>query len=542
MKRNITVRNRLPCIGPFFLSVLFSIWGVVVIANAGDQPQWGEAHSRNMVSAETGLPDTFDPKSGANVRWSVPLGTSTYSTPVIAGGKVLIGTNNDEPRDPRHEGDRGVLLCLDEKDGRFCWQLVVPKLVGARVDAGEIGIVSPATVEGDRVYIVSNRNEVMCLALNGMANGNQGPYLDEGRHMSPDPARPMPVGTTDADILWIFDINAALGVHQHDAAHGSVLVHGRYLYVCTSNGVDNSHMVIPSPNAPGLIVLDKTTGRLVAQDAERMAPRTIHCTWSSPTLGEVRGRPLIFFGGGDGVCYAFNIPAPTATAAQPVAAPETARGAGVTPVQAVATAAPQDHGTALGQTLKRVWRFDCDPAAPKEDIFRWQENRKEGPSNITGMPVFYQGKIYVTVGGDYWHGKHQSWLECIDAGGTGDITRSGEVWSHVLQRHCLSTPSICDGLVYIVDCGPSVHCLDVKTGREYWSQPIKGDVWGSTLVADGKVYVGTQKRMFYVFAAGKEKRLISSIELDSAMNSSPVAANGVLYVATMQRLYAIAKR
>src|SRR5208337_3064118 len=135
------------------------------------------------------------------------------STPVIAGGKVLIGTNNDEPRDPRHQGDRGVLLCLNEKDGQLCWQLVVPKLLGARVDAGQIGIVSPATVEGNRVYVVSNRNEVMCLDLKGMADGNDGPYRDEGRHMSPDPDQPMPVSSTDADILWIFDINAALGVH-----------------------------------------------------------------------------------------------------------------------------------------------------------------------------------------------------------------------------------------------------------------------------------------------------------------------------------------
>ena len=198
-------------------------WAIVAVAIAGDQPQWGERYSRNMVSDETGLPDSFDPHGNVNVKWSVPLGTSTYSTPVIAGGKVLIGTNNDEPRDPRHEGDRGVLLCLDEKDGRFCWQLVVPKLTGARVDAGQIGIVSPATVEGDRVYIVSNRNEVMCLGLTGMANG------------------------TDVDIRWSFDINAALGVHQHDAAHSSVLVHGQYLYVCTSNGVDNSHVIILSP-------------------------------------------------------------------------------------------------------------------------------------------------------------------------------------------------------------------------------------------------------------------------------------------------------
>ena len=220
--------------------------------------------------------------------------------------------------------------------------------------------------------------------------------------------------------------------------------------------------IIPSPDAPSLIVLDKTTGRLVAQDGERMAPRTIHCTWSSPGLGVVGGRPLIFFGGGDGVCYAFDSP-------------------------------PRARRPLRRSTLRRVWRFDCDPAAPKENIHRWQENRKEGPSNITGMPVFYQGRVYVTAGGDYWHGKHQAWLKCIDASRTGDITHGGEVWSFALQRHCLSTPSICNGLVYIVDCGPSVHCLDAKTGREYWSHRIKGDVWGSTLVADGKVYVGTQR-------------------------------------------------
>jgi len=511
MKTNLALHDRVRRISFALLGGLLLTGAISGISVAGDQPQWGEAFSRNMVSSETGLPDTFDPKGGVNVKWSVPLGTATYSTPVIAGGKILIGTNNDEPRDPRHKGDRGVLLCLDEKDGRFCWQLVVPKLSGARVDAGQIGIVSPATVEGNRVYIVSNRNEVMCLDLKGMADGNDGPYRDEGRHMSPDPARPMPVGSTDADILWIFDINAALGVHQHDAAHSSVLLHGQYLYVCTSNGVDNSHSIILAPDAPGLIVLDKATGRLVARDRERMAPRTIHCTWSSPSLGVVGGRPLIFFGGGDGVCYAFDVPGPSASAVQPA-------------------------------TLQRVWRFDCDLAAPKENVHRWQENRKEGPSNITGMPVFYQGRVYVTAGGDYWHGKHEAWLKCIDAGRTGEIDQGGEVWSYALRRHCLSTPSICNGLVYIVDCGPSVHCLDANTGQEYWTHRIKGEVWGSTLVADGKLYVGTQRGLFYVFAAGKEERLISTIELDSPMNGSPAAANGVLYVATMQRLYAIAKR
>src|ERR1041384_2010052 len=94
---------------------------------AADQPQWGEAWSRNMVSREKGLPDSFDPKTGRNIKWTAKLGTQTHSTPVVAAGRVYIGTNNDEPRDPTHHGDRGVLMCFDERTGKFLWQLVVPK-------------------------------------------------------------------------------------------------------------------------------------------------------------------------------------------------------------------------------------------------------------------------------------------------------------------------------------------------------------------------------------------------------------------------------
>src|SRR5436190_2623037 len=88
---------------------------------AADQPQWGQAWTRNLVSDERGLPDSFDPETGRNIKWSVPLGTHTHSSPVIAGGRVFIGTNNELPRDPKLVGDRGVLLCLDENDGHLLW-------------------------------------------------------------------------------------------------------------------------------------------------------------------------------------------------------------------------------------------------------------------------------------------------------------------------------------------------------------------------------------------------------------------------------------
>jgi len=477
-----------------------------------------------MVSDETGLPDRFDPKTGQNVKWSVPLGTECYSTPVVAGGRVLIGTNNDEPRDPRHEGDRGVLMCFNEADGRFLWQLTVPKLEGdIYLDWPHAGMCSPATVEGSRVYTVTNRDEVACLDLLGLANGNDGPFRDEGRHLVPPGQPPLDLGPNDADILWLLDLRSAAGVRPHDAAHSSVLVDGPYLYVNTSNGLTSRHDGVDRPNAPSLVVVDKATGRLVAEEREGISRRIFHSTWSSPALGEVNGRRLVFFGGGDGVVYAFDA----------WRGPEDGRSASV-------PSAKTDASAGVGK-LRCVWRFDCDPAAPKKDIHSYIRNRRVSPSEIKSMPVFHEGRVYVTVGGDIWWGKEKAWLQCIDATRTGDITQTGMVWSYPLHRHCCSTPSVRDGLVYAADCGGKVHCVDAQTGRPYWVHDAGGEMWASTLVADNKVYVGTRRGDFWVLAAGKQHRVLSSIRLDKPIISTPVAANGTLYVGTMTRLYALRK-
>ena len=427
-------------------------------AFAADQPQWGEAWTRNMVSEERGLPETFDPQTGKNIKWVAKLGSEGHATPIVAQGRVFVGTNNQEPRDPKNQGDRGVMMCLDEKDGHLLWQLVVPKREeDPFFDWPKTGLSSEPSVEGDRVYVVDNRAEVLCLDINGMANGNDGPFLDEGAHItappgvaphpapgaeirprltspSTDVAKPLEPGPLDADIIWAFDMVKDAGVWPHDGAHSSILIHGDYLYLNTGTGVDNTHRAIRTPDAPGLIVLDKKTGRLVARDDEHIAPRIFHATWSSPSLGNVNGRDLIFFAGGDGIVRAF----------EPVAA-------------------NPDPGVV--QKLKKVWQFDTDPGAPKENVHRFTGNKREGPSDIYGMPVFFRDRLYVASGGDLWWGKTEARLQCIDATGMGDATSSAEVWTYPLERHVLSTPAIHDGLVYIADCGRKLHCLDAATGK-----------------------------------------------------------------------------
>src|SRR5262249_4464342 len=281
-------------------------------------------------------------------------------------------------------------------------------------------------------YLVSNRGEVMCLDARGMANGNDGPFLDEGAHMTPKGTNAPPKVLTseplDADILWLFDLTKGAGIWSHDAAHSSILIDGDFLYLNSGTGVDNTHKKIRTPDAPSLVVLDKRTGRLIARDDEHIAPSIFHCTWSAPSLGEVNGKRLIFFAGGNGVVYAFET------------VPESAK----TEHRLSFTT---DASTNSVLALKKVCQFDIDPGAPKEDVHRYLSNRREGPSNIYGMPVFYDNRIYVAGGGDLFWGKNEAWLKCMDATQVGDITTRGEIWSYTLEKHVLSTPAIRNGLV-----------------------------------------------------------------------------------------------
>jgi outer membrane protein assembly factor BamB len=483
------------------------------LAQGADRPQWGNRHDRNMASGEKNLPETFNPQSGKNVRWAVDIGTKTYSTPIIAGGKVFIGTNNDRPRDPRRTGDFGVLMCFNESDGKLAWQLVTPKLLQDRyLDWPRVGICSPVTVQGDRVYVVTNRAEVVCLDINGLANGNDGPFKDEEKFMTQGDATPVKLGKFDADIIWRFDMPSGAGIWPHDSAHSSIMIVGDHLYLNTGNGTDNTHKKIRRPDGPCLIVLDKASGKLIAADAERIGPRIFHAAWSAPSMGEIRGKRQVYLGGPDGVVYALE------------------------PVKA--SAAPGDKPIAM----KRIWRFDCDPSAPKVNIHTYLRNRKTSPSVIYGMPVFHKNRIYATHSGDVWWGKRKSGIKCIDATKTGDVTRTAEIWSRELSSHCTATPAIVDGLVYLGDLGGNFYCLDAADGKTIWAHKTKGEVYGSTLAADSKIYVGTRKGQFLILAAGRTKKILADIQLDSPIHGAATAANRTIYIATMKKLYAAGVR
>jgi outer membrane protein assembly factor BamB len=513
---------------------------------AGDWPAWGGSDpGRNMVSSEKGLPETFKPGEKSpmgegmlpgtteNVRWVVKLGNLICGNPSVSGGRVFIGTDDASLQgDSRLKRTRGGMIwCLDEKTGETLWKLPVPVRPKNRLPENahygqqNLGVCSSPTVVGNRAYVMTSAAEILCLDVKGQANGNDGPYTDEGSYIAGYGNPPVQLEKTDGDIIWKYDLVDDLGICPHDVAAGSVLVDGRFLYTASANGVNHDHTFCLHPDAPSFIALDTLTGKLLATDTEDLGHRLWHCLWSPPTIGVVNGKKLVFFGGGDGICYAFE-------ALQEV------------PNQPI-------H-------FKKVWSYDCDPPNYRDPLGdgkpfnyyigdkrkKYSTNKNDGtflgPSEIIASPVFHNGRVYCTIGQDPMHGRGRGLLHCIDATKTGDITHTGSVWTYDGIERSIASVAINKGLLYVTDLAGHIHCLDENTGKPYWVYDTDAETWSTPLVADGKVYVGTKKKLV-VLSEGKEMKVLSEIPLGSTAYATPVAANGTLFVCSQSYIWAVQK-
>lgn len=498
-----------------------------VVSSGGPIAMFGHDPSRNFVNtAVKNIPDTWDVNDNTNIKWTAKLGTRAYGGPTISGGKVYVGTNNYAPRNQRDtrlrkDGkrepiDKGNLMCFEEATGKFIWQHVSDKLPSGQVnDWPHEGVCSTPAVEGDRVYYVSNRCDVVCLDAQGFANGNQG--VQDEQYKDP----------TDADVIWRYDMMKELNVFPHNLAACSPLVIGDVLYIVTANGVDEGHINIPSPEAPSFIAIDKNTGKLIWKSS--LPGRAImHGQWSNPAFGEFKGVKTVVFPGGDGWLY------------------------GLKP----------ENG-------ELIWKFDANP---KDAVYKLGSEGTK--SDFIATPVIYDNKIYIGTGQDPEHFEGVGHLWCIDpAGKSGDISpdlvtdatanppktkpnpNNAVVWHFGGMKknplptergfdfgRTMSTVAIHEGLCYAADLSGVVSCLDAKTGKLHWQHDMKGGTWGSPYWVDGKIFLGTEDGDVFIYKHGKEGAAPGRIEVGKPIRSSMVAANGVLYVMSESQLYAIQKK
>lgn len=481
-------------------------------AKDGDWAMWGGANDRNMVSDMTGVSTDFNLEDGKNVVWSQGIGSQTYGNPVVANGLVYVGTNNGAGLRPQHPAadDKGVLVCFDEKTGDFKWQLTREKLASGRVNDWPLqGICSTPVIEGERLWVVTNRCELMCIDTKGFADGKNDGIQDEAD---------TEVG--DADIIWNLDMmGEALGVFPHNLATSSPLIYGDNLYLLTSNGVDEAHLEVPSPRAPCFLCVNKNTGEVV-WEAGQPGDAVLHGQWGSPSLGMVNGKAQVFFPGGDGWLYAHD-----------------------------------------AETGDEIWKFDMNPKETK-----WELGGAGLRNSVIATPVFYEDSVIIAVGQDPEHGEGVGHLWRIDATKTGDVSselgeigekgkpnpNSGVVWHYggtnpddedeAMFRRTMSTVAIKDGLCFAADLSGFLHCIDFESGKRHWVHDMLSGIWGSPVVVDGKVFIGNEDGNLTVFKASKGKaEVLAEITTVnySSIYSTPTFANGKLYLSDRARLYCI---
>ena len=448
-------------------------------ATAQDWPMWGGTPDRNMVSDTTArLPAEWDVDSGANVRWVAALGSQTYGNPVVAGGRVFVGTNNEALYDKEIIGDKGILLAFDAASGEFLWQMVSDKLVSGRVNDWPFqGICSSPLVEGDRLYYVTNRGELLALDVAGMANGNDGPVTDEALQ-SP----------TDGDVIWRLDMMEELGSFPHNMSNASPVAYGDLLFVNASNGHDETHANIPSPLAPAIIAVNKETGELV-WEANHVGENILHGQWSSAGVAPVGGVTQVIMGEGDGWVRGY-----------------------------------------VAETGETLWWFNTNP-----DDSVWPRTR----NNVISTPVILNDRLFIANGQDPEHGEGVGHLYAIDATKRGDITETGRLWHYDTIRRTIATGAVKDGILYLPDFSGFLHALDLETGEPVWVHDTFAAVWASPMIADDKLYLGDEDGDVVVLRPGRTEEVISEMNMGSSVYSTAVPANGVLYIASRNQLFAL---
>jgi outer membrane protein assembly factor BamB len=479
---SLSLRKRIAWLWPLAACAVPVFWAGAASITPTDWPMWGGTPSRNMVSPMKGLPTSWDVQTKKNVKWVAALGSQSYGNAVVGGGVVLVGTNNELQRDPKQGGDRGVLMCFRESDGEFLWQATHEKLAAGRVnDWPYQGVCSSPLIEDGRAYYVSNRGEVLAVDLQGFRDGkNDGPYKEE-KYTS----------EKDVDILWKFDMMEEVGAHPHNMSNSSPVSYGNLIYVSTSNGQDESHVNVPSPRAPSIIALNKHTGELVWED-NSVGENILHGQWSSAAVGKIGDVVQVVIGQGDGWIRAYE-----------------------------------------AESGKKLWEFDTNP---KDSV--WPKTRNE----MIATPIIVDGVVYVANGQDPEHGEGVGHLYAIDGTKRGDITQSGRIWHYDKIRRSISTGALADGLLYYPDFSGFLHCLDAKTGKPYWVHDMLAAVWGSPLVADGKVYLGDEDGDVVVLQHGKEKKVLAEMNMGSSVYATPVPANGVLFLMNRNQLFALAEK
>ena len=408
-----------------------------------DWPTW-RGPEQNGISRETGLPDTWDPKSGENVLWkSAEL--ATRSTPIVMNGKLYtLASSNPGTHE---EGEK--VICADAATGKVLWEnkfnVFLSDVPDTRV-AWSCCVGDPATA---RVYAMGVCGYFQCL------DGETG------------------------KTLWSHSLSEEFGLLSTYGGRTNVPVIFEDLVIISAVTTGWGDLARP---AHRFMAFNKSTGELVWMNGTRPLPDDT--TYSTPFLTVVNGQPLMVFGSGDGSVWAF----------QP-------------------------------RTGKPAWSFRF---------------------SLRGMnvsPLVAGNTVYMGQSEENWDDSTMGAFGAFNAVGTGDVTKSNEIWRHKEIMVGKSSPILLNGRLYGLDDSNIIYVLDASTGAEIGKrQRMLGTITrASPVYADGKIFACTTSAWHVLVPTENGVKIAQRQRFPNGeeIYGSPVVSHGRIYLPTTSFMYCV---
>lgn len=151
------------------------------------------------------------------------------------------------------------------------------------------------------------------------------------------------------------------------------------------------------------------------------------------------------------------------------------------------------------------------------------------------MALFGHGLFYVTTG------RGSPEMLAVKPGGEGNITKSKSFikWRFKKGLPTMVSPILVEDLIYFVNNGGVISCLEAKTGELVWKDRLKGQYYASPVYTDHKLFFCNVSGDITILKPGKTFEILHVNQLNDGFMSSPAVSGSELYLRTKSQLYRI---
>jgi len=167
---------------------------------------------------------------------------------------------------------------------------------------------------------------------------------------------------------------------------------------------------------------------------------------------------------------------------------------------------------------------------------------------ILNSVLYRNGIVYLSHGEENIGTTEMGMLAAIDARKKGELKDDAVRWKTLGFLPSFASPVMDEQYLYTVDNSGIVAGFDLESGKRLWEKSLGTLQKGSPVLADGKLYVGTENGRFYILKpSAKGVEVLDEDWLGTQDNpepiiASPIVSDGRVYVTSMDATYAIGKR